>query len=77
MKTILNASKVIACDGSNPINNGSVIIEGDQITKVTAQDKITEADRLGSREYNFSDGTIIPGFIEMHSHIHCLSLIHI
>ena len=71
MKTILNASKVIACDGSNPINNGSVIIEGDQITKVPAQDKITEADRLGSREYNFSDGTIIPGFIEMHSHIHC------
>ena len=71
MKTILNANKVIACDGSTPINQGAVVIEGDKITKVTTQNKITESDRLEAFEYNFSEGTIIPGFIEMHSHIHC------
>ena len=71
MKTILNAKKVITCSDHNTIVNGSVIIEGDKISKVTTQDKITVTDRLGAEEHTFSDGSIIPGFIEMHSHIHC------
>ena len=71
MKTILNAKKVITCSDRNTIVNGSVIIEGDKISKVTTQDKITVTDRLGAEEHTFSDGSIIPGFIEMHSHIHC------
>ena len=71
MKTILNANKVIACDGSPPISHGSVIMEDDKIAKVTTQNKITDSDRLEAFEYHFGEGTIIPGFIEMHSHIHC------
>ena len=40
MKTILNARKVIACDGSNPINNGSVIIEGDRSLRSPLKTKL-------------------------------------
>ena len=71
MKLLIKASKVIDGNGAQPIRDGAILIEDTLITKVCTQRQLTSDDKSGAEILSYSHGTAMPGFIEMHSHVHC------
>ena len=71
MKLILKADRLIDGSSTKVMPDAAVVIEGDTISKVCSQSELTETELDDARVIDSSDGTLMPGFIEMHSHIHC------
>ncbi|MCH7745265.1 MAG: amidohydrolase family protein, partial [Chloroflexi bacterium] len=71
MKLVLKADRLIDGTGADPIPNGAVVIEDGRITQVAAQDKLNIAPGEEVDAIEVSGGSIMPGFIEAHTHIHC------
>ena len=71
MKLILKADRLIDGSSTKVMTDAAVVIEGDTISKVCSQSELTETELDDARVIDSSDGTLMPGFIEMHSHIHC------
>ena len=71
MKLVLKADRVIDGTGAEPIANAAVTISDGKITAVGTQTElqITPGDEVDVIET--TGCTILPGFIEMHSHMHC------
>tara|TARA_Y100000758_G_scaffold257495_1_gene194769 strand:- start:2126 stop:3358 length:1233 start_codon:yes stop_codon:yes gene_type:complete len=73
MKYIIQSDRLIDGSGSIPAQNGAIVIENDKISKICATSELTEADKNQAEILSVPGGSILPGFIEMHSHIHCSS----
>ena len=73
MKYIIQSDRLIDGSGSIPAQNGVIVIENDKISKICATSELTEADKNQAEILSVPGGSILPGFIEMHSHIHCSS----
>ena len=73
MKYIIQSDRLIDGSGSIPAQNGVIVIENDKISKICAGSELTEADKNQAEILSVPGGSILPGFIEMHSHIHCSS----
>ncbi|MEC9439303.1 MAG: amidohydrolase family protein [Chloroflexota bacterium] len=71
MKLILKADRLIDGSSTKVMPHAAVVIEGDTISKVCSQSELTETELDDARVIDSSNGTLMPGFIEMHSHIHC------
>ncbi|MEC8911882.1 MAG: amidohydrolase family protein [Chloroflexota bacterium] len=71
MKLILKADRLIDGSSTKVMPHSAVVIEGDTISKVCSQSELTETELNDARVIDSSNGTLMPGFIEMHSHIHC------
>ena len=71
MKLILKADRLIDGSSTKVMPHAAVVIEGDTISKVCSQSELTETELNDARVIDSSNGTLMPGFIEMHSHIHC------
>ena len=71
MKLILKADRLIDGSSAKVMPHAAVVIEGDTISKVCSQSELAETELDDARVIDSSNGTLIPGFIEMHSHIHC------
>ena len=71
MKIALKADRLIDGTGADPIVNAALIIEDAKITAVGTQDELRVAPGDGVDVIESNGCTIMPGFIEMHSHIHC------
>ena len=72
MKIILKSDQLIDGTGSDPIKQASILIENDKISKISSEgDPLTPQDLADAEIIEYKNGTILPGFIEMHSHIHC------
>ena len=71
MKLVLKADRLINGSSSKVVPNAAVVIEGETISKVCSQSELTETELAEARVIDSSGGTLMPGFIEMHSHIHC------
>jgi imidazolonepropionase-like amidohydrolase len=71
MKLLIKASKVTDGNGAQPIRDGAILVEDKLITKICAQKQLTPDDKSGADILSYSHGTAMPGFIEMHSHVHC------
>ena len=71
MKLVLKADRLIDGSSSKVIPNAAAVIEGETISKVCSQSELTEIELAEARVIDSSGGTLMPGFIEMHSHIHC------
>ena len=71
MKLILKADRLIDGSSTKVMPHAAVVIEGDTISKVCSQSELTETELDDARIIDSSNGTLMPGFIEMHSHIHC------
>ena len=71
MKLVLKAERLIDGTGADPIVNAALAIEDGKITAVGTQDELhaPPGDDVDVVETNGC--TILPGFIEMHSHMHC------
>ena len=69
MRHILIADRLIDGTGAPAVNNGALIIEDGRIQAVTTRDQLGSSPEGDVIE--LSGGTIMPGFIEVHAHMHC------
>src|SRR3954465_7860180 len=63
----LRAARVIDGTGAAPILNGVVVVTDDKIVAVGAQGSVTIP--AGARTIDLGDATLLPGFIDAHTHI--------
>src|SRR5689334_20884997 len=63
----LRAARVIDGSGAAPILNGVVVVTDDKIVAVGAQGSVTIP--TGARTIDLGDATLLPGFIDAHTHI--------
>ena len=71
MKLVLKADRLIDGTGSDPVKDAAVVVKDGRIAEVTTQDKLQIGEREDVDVIDVAGGTLMPGFIEMHSHIHC------
>ena len=64
---VIKAAQIIDGRGGAPIRNGAVVITDDKITAVGPIAGITIP--AGSRTIDLGDATVMPGFIDSHTHI--------
>ena len=64
---VLRAARVIDGTGTAPITNGVVVVAEDKIVAVGAQGAVSIP--AGARTIDFGDATLLPGFIDAHTHI--------
>ena len=63
----LHAARVIDGTGAAPITNGVVVVTDDKIVAVGKQGSVTIP--AGARTIDLGDATLLPGFIDAHTHI--------
>ena len=71
MKLVLKADLLIDGAGSDPVRNGAVVVKNGRIAEVTTQDALSIGEREDVEVIEVAGGALMPGFIEMHTHIHC------
>src|SRR5688572_10558253 len=64
---VLRAARVIDGAGSAPIANGVVVVTGNRITAVGRSGSVTVPS--GAQMIDLGDATLLPGFIDAHTHI--------
>lgn len=64
---VLKAARLIDGTGKAPILNGVVVVTDDKITAVGAADRV--AVPAGARVIDLGDATLLPGFVDAHTHI--------
>ena len=64
---VLHAARLIDGTGAAPITNGVVVVTDDRIVGVGAQGSV--AIPAGARTIELGDATLLPGFIDAHTHI--------
>ena len=64
---VLRASQLIDGTGAVPIRNGIVVVTDNKITAVGASGSVTIP--AGARIIDLGDATLMPGFIDAHTHI--------
>ena len=71
MKLILKAGRLIDGTGADPVSNAAVVVENGRISSILSQDDLHVGEREEAEVIDVPGGTLMPGFIEMHTHIHC------
>ncbi|MGQ0714696.1 MAG: amidohydrolase family protein [Gemmatimonadaceae bacterium] len=64
---VLRAARLVDGTGSAPIANGVVVVTGNRITGVGREGSVTIP--AGARRIDLGDATLLPGFIDAHTHI--------
>jgi len=64
---VLRAARVIDGTGAAPIQNGVVVVTDDKIVAVGQQGSVTIP--AGARTIDLGNATLLPGFIDAHTHI--------
>src|SRR3954465_4967430 len=64
---VLRAARVIDGTGAAPIANGVVVVTDDKIVAVGKQGSVTHP--AGARVIDLGNATLLPGFIDAHTHI--------
>jgi imidazolonepropionase-like amidohydrolase len=64
---VLKAARVIDGTGAAPIQNGVVVVTDDRIVAVGAAGSVTVP--AGARTVDLGNATLLPGFIDAHTHI--------
>ena len=64
---VLRAARMIDGTGAAPVNNAAVIVIGDRITALGPASSV--AIPAGANVIDLGDVTILPGFIDAHTHI--------
>jgi imidazolonepropionase-like amidohydrolase len=72
MRTILTAPRLIDGITATPVRDAVVVIEDDRIARLGPAAEVRVEPVAGvDTVIDVPDGTILPGFIEMHTHMHC------
>src|SRR5215207_422767 len=64
---VLRAARVIDGTGASPVQNGVVVVTDDRIVAVGRDGSV--AIPAGARTIDLGDATLLPGFIDAHTHI--------
>lgn len=64
---VLRAAQIVDGTGAEPIKNGAIVITDDKITAVGVFGNVKIPN--GARVVNLGDATLLPGFIDAHTHI--------
>ena len=64
---VLQAARVIDGTGAAPIQNGVVVVTDDKIVAVGARGSVTIP--AGARTIDLGNATLLPGFVDAHTHI--------
>jgi hypothetical protein len=64
--TVFEGARLITGDGSDPIENGVIVVENDRITQVGAAGAVTAPD--GATRVDLAGKTVIPALINTHMH---------
>jgi imidazolonepropionase-like amidohydrolase len=64
---VLRAARLIDGTGGAPITNGVVVVTGNRITAVGRSGSVTVP--AGAQTIDLGDATLLPGFIDAHTHI--------
>ena len=64
---VLRAARLIDGTGAPMIQNGVVVVTGDRIVAVGASGRV--AIPAGASTVDLGDATLLPGFIDAHTHI--------
>ena len=64
---VLRAAQIIDGTGAEPIKNGVIVVTDNKITAVGAGESVRIP--IGARVINLGDVTLLPGFIDAHTHI--------
>jgi len=70
--TIIRAARLIDGRGGEPLVPGMVRVDGDKITAVGSSLAVPQ----GARQINLGDSTLLPGFIDLHTHLTGRSDVH-
>ena len=65
--TVLRAARLIDGTGAPEVHNGVVVVRNDTIIAAGAADRV--AIPAGARTIDLGDATLLPGFIDAHTHI--------
>ena len=66
---LIKAARLIDGNGGPPLERGSILIEGDSIRAVGAEEAIAPPEGAKVREYVYEDQTILPGLVDCHVHL--------
>lgn len=64
---VLKAARVIDGTGAEPITNGVIVVTGDKIVAVGSSGSVNIP--AGAKVIDLGDATLMPGFIDAHTHI--------
>lgn len=64
---VIKAARLIDGTGAATINDAVIVVSGDKITAVGTASKV--AVPLGAREIDLGDATLMPGFVDAHTHL--------
>ena len=70
MKLIIKADRLIDSNSLHPLINSALVIENGKIVEIISQDKLKDISTESFDIIDAGNSTIMPGFIEMHSHMH-------
>jgi imidazolonepropionase-like amidohydrolase len=65
---LIQNARVIDGSGSEPIEHGSVLIEGGRISRVGPADAVSAANRTDLRKLDATGLTVMPGMVDCHFH---------
>ena len=71
MRTVLKAARLIDGTGAEPVADAALVVENGKIVSVGSRETLPPTPGGETDVVETPGGTILPGFIEMHSHIHC------
>ena len=64
---VLTAARLIDGTGAPVVRNGAIVVTDDRIVAVGARDRISVPS--GARVIDLGDATLLPGFVDAHTHI--------
>ncbi len=67
--TVIRARTLIDGTGASPLEHAVVVVEDGKITAVGQQGKVQTPQRPGVRELSFPEGHLLPGLIDVHTHL--------
>ena len=70
MRTVLTADRLIDGTGRTPLPHAALLIEDDRVKGIATGDDV-DAALEGADRVDVAGGSILPGFVEMHTHMHC------
>ena len=70
VKTVVKADRLIDGTGAPAQSDAAPVIEDGRISGISTQDSIDQSSWDPVETIDVAGGTVMPGFVEMHSHIH-------
>ncbi|HCG90404.1 MAG TPA: hypothetical protein DEZ08_00995 [Dehalococcoidia bacterium] len=70
MKYLLTPKHIIDCVSSDTISDHTVVIDDNKIENIIPNNAVGDSIYSSYEHLEFPNGTLMPGFIEMHSHMH-------